>query len=191
MKKFTTALLFVCVGLFSSLVAASDDKPRVLMETNMGSFTLELDAKAAPKTVENFIRYVEEEFYDHTIFHRVIKDFMIQGGGFYEGMQKKLPHAPIKNEANNGLKNLRGTIAMARAGDPDSATAQFFINTVDNKSLDYTAPNTRGWGYAVFGQVVEGMETVDKIRAVRTTMASGYRDVPVQSVIIKRATLVK
>lgn len=191
MKKFTTALLLVCTGLFSSLVAADDAKPRVLMETNMGSFTLELDSQAAPKTVENFVQYVEDGFYDGTIFHRVIKDFMIQGGGFKEGLDKKPARAPIKNEANNGLKNTRGTIAMARTTDPHSATAQFFINTVDNAFLNYKAPNINGWGYAVFGKVVEGMETVDKIRAVPTKKSKGYSDVPQKSVIIQKATLVK
>jgi len=191
MKKLTTTLLLVFAGLFSSWVTANDDNPRVLMETNMGSFTLELDAKAAPKTVKNFVQYVNDGFYEHTIFHRVIKGFMIQGGGLDEGMQKKQTRAPIKNEANNGLKNLRGTIAMARTPPPHSATAQFYINTVDNDFLNYSAPNARGWGYAVFGKVVEGMETVDKISAVRTTRKNGHGDVPIQSVIIKKTTLVK
>ncbi len=191
MKKITTTLLLVFAGLFSSWVAASDDKPRVLMETNMGNFILELDAKAAPITVENFLQYVNDGFYERTIFHRVMKNFMIQGGGFYEGMQKKETRAPIKNEADNGLKNLRGTIAMARTPIPHSATAQFFINVKDNFRLNHVARNTKDWGYAVFGKVVEGMDTIDKIRAVRTTTVGGYGDVPIKSVIIKKASLIK
>ena len=189
MKKLTIALLMLVTGIVSSVAMAAN--PKVKIETNLGDMVLLLDAQAAPETVANFVLYVEDGFYDGTIFHRVIKDFMIQGGGFLEGMKKKEPRSPIKNEANNGLKNVRGSIAMARTGDPHSATAQFFINTVDNDFLNYTAPNTRGWGYAVFGKVIEGMETVDRIRSVQTGNMGMYRDVPVEPVIIKKASLIE
>ncbi len=141
--------------------------PRVVMQTSMGKIVLELDAEKAPVSVENFLAYVDDKFYDGTIFHRVIPNFMIQGGGFDTGRKQKETRAPIKNEAKNGLKNDRGTIAMARTGDPNSATAQFFINVVDNANLDYPRPD--GHGYAVFGKVVEGMDVVDKIKDVPTT----------------------
>ena len=189
MKKLTIALLMLVTGIVSSVAMAAN--PKVKIETNLGDMVLLLDAQAAPETVANFVLYVEDGFYDGTIFHRVIKDFMIQGGCFLEGMKKKEPRSPIKNEANNGLKNVRGSIAMARTGDPHSATAQFFINTVDNDFLNYTAPNTRGWGYAVFGKVIEGMETVDRIRSVQTGNMGMYRDVPVEPVIIKKASLIE
>ena len=139
---------------------------QVKFTTSLGAFTLQLDAEKAPKTVENFLAYVAAGHYDNTIFHRVIKGFMIQGGGFEPGMKQKECRAPIDNEAANGLKNKRGTIAMARTGDPHSATAQFFINVVDNDFLDFKAPSGQGWGYCVFGEVTEGMETIDAIRAV-------------------------
>jgi len=190
MKKFVAIFLLAVSTMISQIAAADADKPRVLLETSMGNITLELDAKAAPATVENFVQYVKDGFYDGTIFHRVIKDFMIQGGGFNKEMVQKKARSPIKNEANNGLKNVRGSIAMARTGNPDSATAQFFINTVDNDFLNFTAPNPRGWGYAVFGKVVDGMDTVDKIRAVKTGFSGRYRDVPVETVIINKATLI-
>ncbi len=190
MKKLTGAFIFALAALFSSVINAAGN-PHVLMETNMGSFTIELNPQAAPKTVENFIGYVNDGYYNGTLFHRVIKDFMIQGGGFTEGLRKKETKDPIKNEARNGLKNVRGTIAMARTGDPHSATAQFFINTVDNAFLDHTAPNSRGWGYAVFGKVVRGMDVVDKIQSVQTKAQGMYRDVPAADIIIKKATVVK
>jgi len=162
-----------------------------MIETNMGNILLELDPKAAPTTVENFLDYVNKGFYSDTIFHRVIKDFMIQGGGFTQDFTKKDVGAGIKNEADNGLKNLRGTIAMARTSIPDSATAQFFINTVDNDFLNYSAPTPRGWGYAVFGKVIEGMETVDKIAALGTGSGGPFwKDVPKQTVIINKAYVV-
>jgi len=161
---------------------------KVKLETNMGDIVIELNEEKAPITVANFLRYVEEGFYDGIIFHRVIKKFMIQGGGFEVNLQRKQPHAPIKNEASNGLKNLRGTISMARTSDPHSATSQFFINHTDNSSLDYVAGKNDG--YAVFGKVVEGIETVDKIALVRTTTARGMRDVPAQAVIIKSAKVI-
>ena len=158
--------------------------------TNHGAFTLELNAEKAPKTVANFISYVEAGHYDGTIFHRVIKNFMIQGGGFTADMDQKACQAPIENEAANGLQNKRGTIAMARTNDPHSATAQFFINTVDNDFLDFKAPSGQGWGYCVFGEVVEGMEIVDKIRAVATGNKGFHQDVPKEAVIIEKAEIV-
>lgn len=163
----------------------SDTKPVVIVETNMGNIEIELNAEKAPISVKNFLRYVDEGFYSGTIFHRVIKDFMIQGGGFTKGMEQKSTHEQIKNEATNGLKNDRGTIAMARTSVVDSATAQFFINTVDNAFLNHSSPDPRGYGYAVFGRVTSGMDVVDKIRAVPTTMKSGMSDVPVETVEIK------
>ena len=160
----------------------------VKLQTSMGDIVIELDEKAAPITTKNFLRYVEEGFYDGTIFHRVISDFMIQGGGFTAELARKETHAPIANEASNGLKNERGTIAMARTPDPDSATAQFFINHKDNAGLDYTGPGNPG--YAVFGRTVEGMDVVDAIAAVKTTVRNGMPNVPVEPVVIKSAGLV-
>ncbi|OMG53761.1 peptidylprolyl isomerase [Azonexus hydrophilus] len=162
----------------------------IKLTTNHGVITLELDAEKAPKTVANFIAYVEAGHYDNTIFHRVIKNFMIQGGGMEPGMNQKETRDPIENEAGNGLKNVRGSIAMARTGDPHSATAQFFINTVDNDFLDFKAPSGQGWGYCVFGQVVEGLDVVDKIRAVPTGNKGFHQDVPKEDVIIEKAEVV-
>ena len=163
---------------------------QVKFTTSLGAFTLQLDAEKAPKTVENFLAYVAAGHYDNTIFHRVIKGFMIQGGGFEPGMKQKECRAPIDNEAANGLKNKRGTIAMARTGDPHSATAQFFINVVDNDFLDFKAPSGQGWGYCVFGEVVDGLDVVDKIRAVRTGNKGFHQDVPIEDVIIEKAEIV-
>lgn len=157
----------------------------VLMETTLGSIKIKLDAEKAPKTVENFLKYVDEGFYNGTIFHRVIKGFMIQGGGFAADLNQKQAHDPIKNEANNGLLNKRGTLAMARTMDPHSASAQFFINTVDNAFLNFKGENMQGWGYAVFAEVIEGLDVVDKIAAVKTTSKKGYDDVPETAVEIK------
>ena len=159
----------------------------IKLHTNHGVITLQLFADKAPETVANFIQYVKDGHYDNTIFHRVIGNFMIQGGGFEPGMKQKSTRAPIKNEANNGLSNKTGTIAMARTMEPHSASAQFFINVKDNDFLDHTAPTVQGWGYAVFGEVVEGMDVVNKIKAVQTTMRGGHQDVPVDDVIIERA----
>ena len=159
----------------------------IKLHTNLGVIALELDADKAPETVKNFIDYVQAGHYDNTIFHRVIDGFMIQGGGFEPGMKQKPTQAPIKNEANNGLKNERYTIAMARTNDPHSATAQFFINVKDNGFLDHTAPTPSGWGYCVFGKVVEGAEVVDKIKGVPTGNAGFHQDVHKQDVIIERA----
>jgi len=159
----------------------------VKLHTNFGTIVLELDAAKAPETVKNFLAYVEAGHYDNTIFHRVIDGFMIQGGGFEPGMSQKPTNAPIQNEAANGLKNDRYTIAMARTGDPHSATAQFFINVKDNAFLNHTAPSGQGWGYCVFGKVVEGMDVVDKIRGVKTGAKGFHQDVPVEDVIIQKA----
>ena len=165
-------------------------KTNVLMQTTVGSLTLELDSESAPKTVENFLTYIEDGFYDGTIFHRVIDNFMIQGGGFTAEMEQKETRAPIENEANNGLKNDRGAIAMARTQDPHSATAQFFINVQDNDFLNHTGENMQGWGYAVFGRVTEGEEVLDKIRAVDTGGAAGLQDVPLEPIIIESLTVI-
>ena len=161
----------------------------VKLHTNKGVITLQLDAEKAPVTVKNFLDYVNSGFYSNTIFHRVIPNFMIQGGGFEPGLQQKPTNAPIKNEAANGLKNDIYTIAMARTGDPHSATAQFFINTKNNGFLDY--PGQDGWGYCVFGKVVEGMDVVDAIGKVETGNSRGYQDVPREDVIITKAEVVQ
>ena len=158
----------------------------VLVETSMGSFTIELDAAHAPKSVENFLAYVDAAHYDGTIFHRVIPTFMVQGGGFDESYTKKAVRAPVENEGDNGLKNTRGTVAMARTSDPHSATAQFFVNVVDNSFLDHTSKDSRGWGYAVFGRVTEGMEIVDAIKEVTTGSAGPFaKDAPQTAVVIR------
>jgi peptidyl-prolyl cis-trans isomerase B (cyclophilin B) len=159
--------------------------PKVKLNTNHGTIVLELDAEKAPKTVENFLQYAREGFYNGTIFHRVIDGFMIQGGGMEPGMVEKPTRAPIKNEADNGLGNVRGSIAMARTPDPDSATAQFFINLSDNEFLNFRAPTPDGWGYAVFGKVVEGMDVVDRIKDVKTTTRGHHQDVPEEDVVIE------
>ncbi len=183
-------ILFLLLALVSLAVQAQDN-PRVVLHTNQGDITLELYPDKAPKTVENFLQYVRDGFYDGTIFHRVISNFMIQGGGYTQDYKRKRTRAPIPNEANNGLSNLRGTIAMARTADPHSATAQFFINVVDNKFLDYRAPTTRGWGYCVFGRVVDGMDVVDKIRRIPTGPAGPFaKDAPRIPVVIERAEIV-
>lgn len=160
----------------------------VLLTTNHGNIKIELDADKAPKTVENFLAYVNSGHYAGTIFHRVIDGFMIQGGGFEPGMKQKPTEAPVENEAKNGLKNEPYTLAMARTSDPHSASAQFFVNLKNNGFLDY--PGQDGWGYCVFGKVVEGMDIVDKIRSVKTTRAGGHSDVPVDDVVIEKAEVV-
>ena len=162
--------------------------PKVCIDTNHGKFIVELDAEKARITVENFISYVKDEFFNATIFHRVIPGFMVQGGGFQEGMIQKETKANIKNEADNGLANKRGTLAMARTPDPDSASSQFFINLKDNGFLDYTAPTSQGWGYCVFGEVVEGMDVVDEIAKVATSNQMGHGDVPNEAVIMNSVT---
>jgi cyclophilin family peptidyl-prolyl cis-trans isomerase len=182
LKQKLSALLF---GLVASTLAWA--APSVEIQTSQGTIVIELDAKSAPKTVENFLQYARDGFYKDTIFHRVIPNFMIQGGGFTANMQQKPTRPPIQNEAEqgfkNGLKNLRGTIAMARTGHPHSATAQFFINHRNNSSLDY--PGQDGWGYTVFGRVTQGMDVVDKIAAIPTGVAAGMPDVPRQPVVIQ------
>lgn len=166
------------------------EKTKVRLETNFGNIVLELDAEKAPVSAENFLTYVKDEFFNDTIFHRVIPNFMIQGGGFLQGMLQKAGRDPIKNEANNGLANKRGSIAMARTPDPHSASSQFFINLKNNDFLNYTGPTPQGWGYAVFGEVVEGMDVVDSIAKVATANAMGHGDVPVEPVVISSATVI-
>jgi cyclophilin family peptidyl-prolyl cis-trans isomerase len=168
----------------------SHTNPVARIETSMGTITIELDIEKAPVTVANFIEYAKSGFYENTIFHRVIPGFMIQGGGMNANMESKATRAPIKNEAGNGLPNKRGTIAMARTQVVDSATAQFFINTVDNDFLNHQSPTPAAFGYAVFGKVIDGMETVDAIQQVATGSHSGHRDVPVESILIERITII-
>ncbi|HEY3599360.1 MAG TPA: peptidylprolyl isomerase [Paraburkholderia sp.] len=163
----------------------------VELHTNHGIIKLELDVEKAPKSVENFLNYVKAGHYDNTVFHRVIDGFMIQGGGFEPGMQQKPTEGPITNEANNGLKNVNGSVAMARTNDPHSATAQFFINVNDNEFLNHSSPTPQGWGYAVFGKVVEGLDVVEKIRKVKTGSKGFHQDVPVDDVIIEKAVVVE
>lgn len=165
--------------------------PVVLIKTTAGDIKVELDADKAPISVKNFLQYVNEGHYDGTIFHRVIEGFMVQGGGFTKDMQQKPVHAPIKIESDNGLKNTRGTLAMARTSDPNSATGQFFINVVDNKFLDFTSKSPSGYGYAVFGRVTEGMDVVDKIRKMKTGNKGAFSDVPVESIEIIEAKEIK
>jgi len=164
---------------------------KVKLSTNHGDIVLQLNADKAPETVANFVQYVKEGHYDNTIFHRVISNFMIQGGGFEPGMAQKKTRATIKNEANNGLSNRKGSVAMARTMEPHSASSQFFINVGDNDFLDHTAPTVQGWGYTVFGEVVEGMDVVEKIKGVATTMKAGHQDVPAEDVIIVKAEIIE
>lgn len=189
MKK----ILFVIAMLFlvpMQTLWAGQQAPKVMLQTSLGDIVLSLDAEKAPKTVANFLQYTKDGFYDGTIFHRIIKGFMIQGGGLTADMNKKKNKPPITNEATNGLSNKRGSIAMARTGDPHSATAQFFINTVDNLSLNHRSQTPKGWGYCVFGKVVSGMDVVDKIAAVATGFKTGHRDVPTTPVVIQHAVVV-
>ena len=161
----------------------------IILITNYGPINLELDFDKAPKSAANFLHYTKQNFYDGTIFHRVVNDFMIQGGGFESDMQKKLNGDPIENEADNGLSNLTGTVAMARTSDPHSATSQFFINVSDNHFLDHRDKTDVGWGYAVFGRVVEGMDVINKMKGCETTSRSGHQDVPVVEIIIESAEI--
>lgn len=165
--------------------------PRVRMTTSAGIIELELDAQKAPISTANFMRYLDSGFYNGTVFHRVIPGFMIQGGGFKPGMKEKKTGEPIRNEADNGLKNIAGTIAMARTPDPDSASAQFFINTVDNPSLDHRDKTLYGWGYAVFGKVTKGMDVVKKIEAVQTGNAGMHQNVPLRDIVVKKAERIR
>ncbi len=196
LAKSCSALLLGWLLCFNTQ-AATDSKPSaqkgkhsmVKLHTNHGDITIELDAKKAPATVKNFLGYVSSGFYDGTIFHRVINDFMVQGGGFEPGMKQKPVNAPIQNEAANGLKNDNYTVAMARTSDPHSATAQFFINVKNNDFLNHRGQDS--WGYAVFGKVVEGKEVVDAIRQVKTGFRNGFQDVPLEDVIITKAEVVQ
>jgi peptidyl-prolyl cis-trans isomerase B (cyclophilin B) len=190
--------LILAVGLMAGLILAAGasaraerSHPLVKLQTSMGDITLELFPDKAPATVANFLEYVKSGFYDGTVFHRVINGFMIQGGGLDAKMSKKPTRAPIKNEADNGLTNDAYTVAMARTNDPNSATAQFFINTVNNTFLNHTSKTPQGWGYAVFGKVVKGKEVVDKIKAVPTATKGMYENVPVEPVTIVKATVVQ
>ena len=195
---FLLGLMMMALSLSAQATTSSTTQgntmstnPKVLLQTNKGDITLELDAEKAPNTTQNFLNYVNAGFYNGTIFHRVINNFMIQGGGFEVGMKQKETNAPIENEANNGLKNHRYTIAMARTNDPHSASAQFFINVADNDFLNHTNPTPNGWGYAVFGKVVEGTDVVDSIKGVKTGNKGFHQDVPVEDVIIENATVVE
>ncbi len=188
MKAVIIAILIV-FGVVLAAGAADQPvgNPKVVLETSKGKIVIELYLQKAPETVVNFLDYVDAKFYDGTIFHRVIPNFMIQGGGFTSDMKRKPGKGPIKNEADRGLKNDRGTIAMARTGDPHSATAQFFINSANNDFLDHKNKTQQGWGYAAFGKVIEGMKVVDAISAVKTTKRGGYRDAPVEPIVITTA----
>ena len=182
--KSLALVLVIFLTLTGATVMADTAAPRVLIETNLGNITLELDSAKAPDTVANFLAYVDEGFFDGLIFHRVIPGFMIQGGGFDTEFVQKQTRGPVQNEAGNGLMNTAGTIAMARTSSPHSATAQFFINVADNGFLNHTAPTSQGWGYAVFGKVVEGMDTVNAIAAISTGRHGMHDDVPREPVVM-------
>jgi len=191
-----TKVTIACALLFSTATHAADKNnmstTTIKLTTNQGEITLELDAEKAPNTVKNFVTYVEEGFYEGVIFHRIISNFMAQGGGFTTDFKQKDTHPPIENEADNGLKNDRGTIAMARTSDPHSATGQFFINLVDNDFLNHSSKTSQGWGYAVFGKVTEGMDVVDKMAAIPTGSGGMFpTDVPKEEVIIEKAEVIK
>ena len=192
-SNFFITLVFCLFSLvfFNNDHVYGEEVKMVNMETSLGTIVIELDEKNAPDTVRNFISYVQDGFYNGTIFHRVIDDFMIQGGGFTSDMNQKKVGPPIKNEADNNLKNEKYSIAMARTPDPHSASSQFFINVKDNDFLNHKDKTPSGWGYAVFGKVVKGMDVVDKIKAVRTGMRSGHKDVPVEPILIINATVVE
>ncbi|MGD8292086.1 MAG: peptidylprolyl isomerase [Desulfobacterales bacterium] len=189
--KLIIALTVVATLVSAGGLLAADPNPKVEMETSKGKIVIELAAGKAPETVKNFLNYVDAKYYDGTIFHRVIPNFMIQGGGFTSGMKRKSAGAPIKNEADNGLKNNRGTIAMARTGDPHSATAQFFINSINNDFLNHKGKSPQGWGYAVFGKVIAGMDVVDTISAVKTVTRGRFRDVPAETIEIRSVRVLK
>jgi len=188
-RSLTALTILLTLSLFALPAGAVSKNPTVLMETSLGNVTIELFQKDAPISVKNFLSYVKDGFYNGTVFHRVIPGFMVQGGGFISGMKEKTTKAPIRNEAANGLKNDRGTLAMARTANPDSASAQFFINVVDNQGLNRPMPD--GHGYAVFGKVVKGMDVVDKIAAVKTGTKGPFQDVPLKPVVIKSVKVVK
>jgi peptidyl-prolyl cis-trans isomerase A (cyclophilin A) len=188
-RTLTTLTISLAIGLLAIPAGAASKNPTVLMETSLGKVTIELFQKDAPVSVKNFLSYVTDGFYNDTVFHRVIPGFMIQGGGLTAGMKEKPTRSPIRNEAANGLKNDRGAIAMARTANPDSASAQFFINVVNNQGLNHPMPD--GHGYAVFGTVVGGMDVVDKIAAVETGSQGALRNVPLKPVVIQSITVVK
>lgn len=192
-RGITSTIAALALGSISatspSVQADESDPPQVTFETSLGSFVLELDQSAVPETVENFLAYVRDGFYEGTIFHRVIAGFMIQGGGFTPEFKQLQTRAPIGNEADNGGKNDRGSIAMARTSDPHSATAQFFINVADNDFLNHRGRTPQGWGYAVFGRVVEGMDTIDRIAAVGTGSRGMFQDVPQDTVVIQKTRI--
>lgn len=187
LRRFGLTLFLLT--LMTGCNAMTESNPSVTIETNKGSVVLELFADKAPKTVENFLSYTREGFYDGTIFHRVIPNFMIQGGGMEPGMAEKTSKASIENEANNEVKNTKGTVAMARTPDPHSASSQFFINTKDNDFLNFSAPTPQGWGYCVFGKVTDGMDVVEAIEKVSTGFKGGHQDVPEEDVVIIKVTV--
>ena len=199
MKQLFGIFLIVAVGILPATVISQEVNSQhkgagmvtVIIETTKGNITLELDSGKAPDTVANFVTYAKSGHYDNTIFHRVMPGFMIQGGGFDVDMKQKSTNPPIRIEADNGLKNLNGTVAMARTNDPNSATSQFFINVTDNGSLDHSSPTPQGWGYAVFGKVTDGMDTVSSIEAVSTSTINGHQNVPVTAVVIQQVTIVE
>ena len=192
MKTTIVSVLTICsILIFAGSAIAEDINPKVVFDTSKGKIVLELYPDNAPETVKNFLNYVDSKYYDGTIFHRVIPNFMIQGGGFTPDMQRKPTRDPVKNEADTGLKNDRGTISMARTSNPHSATAQFFINSKNNDFLNHKSKTQQGWGYTAFGKVVEGMKTVDAISAVKTKTTGGSRDVPAEPVVIKSAARLK
>ena len=190
-KIVTTIVVFVLFSLICLQLNSAYANPKVLMETSKGDITIELFENEAPRTVKNFLSYASEGFYNNLIFHRVIKDFMIQGGGMDSEMRQKDPKPPIKNEARRGLGNNRGTLAMARTNIIDSATAQFFINVKDNDFLNHTDNTARGFGYAVFGEVIKGMDVVDSIARVKTGIFNGLRDVPKEPILIKNVSIIE
>ena len=199
MKQLLGIFLVMAVGMLPATAISAEDNSHqkgagmvtVIVETTKGNITLELDGEKAPETVANFVKYAKSSHYDNTIFHRVIPGFMIQGGGFDVDMKQKSTNPPIRIEADNGLKNLNGTVAMARTNDPNSATSQFFVNVKDNSFLDHTSPTPQGWGYTVFGKVTDGMETVSIIEQVKTTTSQGHQNVPVEEVIIRKVTIIE
>ena len=191
MRNFIITLMLLLTTTFSFATenTMSDTQSKVKFTTSLGEFVIQLNLEKAPISTKNFITYVKEGFYSGTIFHRIIPGFMAQGGGFDTDFKQKEVHTPIKNEADNGLKNTRGTLAMARTGDPDSATAQFFINYKDNGFLDHTSPTTQGWGYAVFAEVIEGLDVVDAMAKAATGNRGGHQDVPKEDIIIEKAEM--
>jgi len=184
-------LFFTTTLSFATENKMPESQNKVKLTTSMGNIVIQLNTEKAPISTKNFLTYVKEGFYDGTIFHRVIPDFMAQGGGFDADFKQKEVHAAIKNEADNGLKNTRGTLAMARTSDPDSATAQFFINYKENSFLDYSSPTSSGWGYAVFAEVVEGMEFVDAMAGKATTTKNGHQNVPKENIMIEKAEIIE